>query len=230
MSKLRNQKASETVATLHSEGDSIMNIAKIAAVLATGFVSAVCLQAPAHAASPMTETFLANVGENAAFLEGASRIAADRAASAGIRDFARSEVPEASALGIALADATPPTPEAADALLTGRSVALDGPPTAEDPDKADLQQAQVDDAARRTAASQAASGRAPLGQTEIVELHALHGAAFDALYRDTQRDALRQVESDYRDYIAHGDDPALVALAKRELPNLMKRLATLTKA
>ena len=92
----------------------------------------------------------------------------------------------------------------ADQLLTGRSVAIDGQP------------ARVDD-------------RLPRGQEDLNSLEGLSGAEFDQEYRAKQLDALRQIETDYQDYIARGDDPVLLGIASRELPKVRRRLALLGK-
>jgi predicted outer membrane protein len=74
-----------------------------------------------------------------------------------------------------------------------------------------------------------ADTRLPRGQEDLDSLEGLEGKAFDADYKDKQKDALQQVETDYSDYVAKGNDPTLLAIAKRELPLVRKRLAALAR-
>ena len=69
----------------------------------------------------------------------------------------------------------------------------------------------------------------PRGQEDIDALYGAEGKDLDDSYKLAQIDALTQVQADYQDYIAHGDDTALKALAVRELPKVTKRLAFLNK-
>ena len=171
---------------------------------------------PVHAASPMTDAFLANAGVNIGFLDRSSRLALDHSDAGAVRSFARAEAQEAAKVASALGESVPaerPSKVAAeegDGIQTGRSVAVDEAPASE-------------------ASDLAANGRTPIGQADVAQLKRLNGRAFDNLYWEKQLDALSQLESDYRTYITHGDDPALVALSQRELPKIMNRLASLTK-
>lgn len=160
----------------------------------------------AQAASPITTAFLANVQANTDFLDHSSVIASGHAKSETIRAFAMSEAPEQAHVASALLDLPPAVLASTDQdIATGRSVAIDGP------------------------ARQAANGRPPMTQSDVGHLHALSGRAFDDFYWTKQLDALSQLESDYRTYIAHGDDPALVAMAKSQLPRVLNRLILLSK-
>lgn len=177
---------------------------------------------PVFAASSVTRTFLANLVSNVDFLDRSSRFALDNSKNARLRAFALSEArdqtPAADALyDWTLADAHPMTASAEpakdlDTTPTGSTKPL-WPPLAITDVKSD---GKSDD-------------RVPLGQEDLDSLEGLEGMAFDAEYKEKQRGALEQVEADYRDYLAKGDDLALLALAKRELPRIAKRRAALGK-
>lgn len=168
----------------------------------------------APAASPMTEGFLANVKPNVAFLDRSSRLAADRTTDAAVRSYARAEASDAVRTaeilkGVA-ADARPTAVASADSavLMTGRSVAIDGP---------------------TAGLGQSANGRQPLGDADLASLAKLNGRKFNDAFWVAQVDALSQLRADYQAYVDDGDDAALIALAKRELANVEGRLAALSK-
>ncbi len=68
------------------------------------------------------------------------------------------------------------------------------------------------------------AGLLPANREDMDRLKSLDGRQFDALYRSTQQDSLRQLATLYRDYAANGDDPALRAIATGELPKVNRRL------
>lgn len=181
------------------------------AVLVAGALLFGCVQA--QAASPITNGFIANVAPNVDFLDRSSRLALDNSKTARLRDFARSQAREQTLAANEIdgwiegtkATTVVAASEGGGALLTGRSVAVDG------------QRGQVVDT------------RLPMGQEDLDRLEGLTGAEFDALYKEKQLDALHQVETDYVDYIAKGDDPTLLAMAGRELPKVRKRMAVISK-
>ena len=97
-------------------------------------------------------------------------------------------------------------------VLTGRSVAIDGPV----------------EVAPLTVIRTAAPGTLlPSQQTGMDRLSTMSGKRFDAFYVTTQRDALRQLATLYTDYMSSGDDPALRAMAARQLPIVKQRLEQL---
>ena len=68
------------------------------------------------------------------------------------------------------------------------------------------------------------AGLLPADRQNMERLSALDGRQFEALYRSTQQDSLRQLSTLYRDYATSGDDAALRALASSELPKVNRRL------
>ena len=177
---------------------------KIAALTAVAFAGLVALSTgQASAASSITDAFLANVTPNLAFLDASSRIALDHAKAAAVQGYARGEMTETAAVAEALGSRATVVADAGE-VATGRSVAVEG-------------------------LGQAANGRAPLGRTDLDGLAKLSGRKFLDAYWLKQLDALSQLRADYQAYAARGDDPALVAMAQRELRNVENRLALLTK-
>lgn len=208
--------------------------AKLATLLAVGSLFVVGAGAQAMANSAMTDAFVANVSPNVDFLDRSSRMALDKTRNPGVRAFAHREALEqtiaANSLvawtqantvpGAAVALGTPvipvagvlvvPTeaPAATAQVVTGRSVAEDRPLT-------------VTRAPRETTGS-------GTGDT-LAQLSALDGREFDALYRSTQGNSLRQLRAIYTDYAQHGDDAGLRAMAIRELPKINRRLSELRR-
>ena len=164
--------------------------------------------APASAASLITDAFMANVKPNVAFLEQSSKLALGRSTSAPVLAYAQTGAADATRLAEAVSNVVP-TAEASlnTEMLTGRSVAIDG----------------------ETGLGQAANGRKPRGDKDLANLTALSGRKFLDAYWLDQLDALSQLRADYEKYAEDGDDPALVAMAKRELPAVEHRLALLSK-
>ena len=93
--------------------------------------------------------------------------------------------------------------------MTGRSVAIDDAP--------------------KGGPAMAANGRAPLGRKDLDALLKLSGRKFDDALWLKQVDALSQLRADYQAYADDGDDPALAAMAQRELPKVEHRLELLSK-
>ena len=189
-----------------------------AALVAFGF-SVALFQAPAQAASSMTDAFLANVAANLSILDTSSRMARGRTASAELLAYAGEEAIEAKDVAIALVEATPSNRQVATTddgvVMTGRSVAVVG------------MTGRVE-VAPQTSSLEAANARAP-ATGDLAKLNGLHGRAFEKMYFIMQLDALSQIESDYRTYISQGDDPAVATMAHEQLPILMKRLEALTR-
>ena len=190
-----------------------MNIARLGAVFITGVVVVIGLHTPASAASPVTRAFLDNLLPNVDFLDRSSRFALTNSMNARVHEFAFNEAKEQTlaanvldewSQGNKVASVTPASVDG-DRLITGRSVAVEGQTAT-----------PVDE-------------RLPHGQEDLNSLEGLSGSAFDEEYRAKQLDALRQVQSDYQDYIAKGDDPVLLGIASRELPKVRRRLALLGK-
>ena len=219
---------------------STLKTALLAAVGAIALAGA----APAFAASPATDAFVANVHPNVDFLDNSSRLALKTAGSAKVRAFARVEATDQTLAGnqlvawtqtqtpggtvaatgapvlvapvdeaVAVA-ATAPTDvvNGVGDVLTGRSVAIDAPDVA---------------APLIVTRTPAPGTLLPSQQTDMDRLSGLSGKRFDAFYVTTQKDALRQLATLYTDYQVNGDDPALRAMAARQLPIVQKRLEQL---
>ena len=221
-------------------------------VAASAFIAAGALS-PAQAASPMTDAFIANVRPNVVFLDDSSRLALDKSPSRAVRAFAHGEAAqqtiaansltawvqtntargEAVALGYP-AVVSPIEPVTSAALLpldvangvtngvgdvlTGRSVAIDRPLT--------VTPAPV---LGTTTGSPVGSQLLPSERNDMARLNSMQGRAFDALYRSTQLDGLRQLATLYSDYAVNGDDPGLRAIAATELPRIKTRILELRR-
>lgn len=196
-----------------------MNITKSSAVLLAGAFMTIGAHAPAFAASPITEWFMANAEPNVDFLDRSSRMALTNSKNTKIRAYALSEAKDATLAANTLdlwienrASAKAAVASAdTGALQTGRSVAIDG---------------QTQPAATFVPIADA---RNPAQQEDLDRLFGLEGKEFDDLYKAKQIDALSQLRQDYADYVVKGDDPALKAAAVKELPKVEDRLALLSK-
>ena len=188
-----------------------MNVPKFGAVFLTVALAAAGLHSPAFAASPVTQAFLDNLIPNVDFLDRSSRFALTNSKSARVHEFAFNEAKEQTMAANALDEWTEGRKKVlvasadSNGLLTGRSVATDAQ------------------------APQVVDTRLARGQEDLDSLEGLSGSAFDADYRMKQLDALNQVQADYQDYIAKGEDPVLLGVANRELPKVRRRIALLGK-
>ena len=217
----------------------LRNIAKTSAakVAVTGVLLA-GISAPALAASAQSEAFVANARPNVNFIDESSRLALDKSRSRAVRAFAYREARDATIAsnslvawaqtntigGQAVALGTPVVPllpavtdlafapvAVATDVVTGRSVAIDAPLTV------------------HPVAVVPAGALLPSEQDDLSRLQARSGRDFDILYKSTQLDALRQLATIYSDYQSNGDDPALRAIAARELPKINARIVELRR-
>lgn len=209
-----------------------MNRIKLGAVLVTGLMSLAAAPTPGCAASRITDTFLNNLNPNIDFLDRSSRLALTQAGNARLRAFAGVEAKQQTLAANSVdewiranraADNVLAAMSAADdgAVQTGRSVAIDAPaiaaPAIQGPVSAPASAVRLPDT------------RQPMGQADLDRLGGLTGAGFDAQYKLSQLEALRQIEADYVIYIVKGDDPMLLGIANRELPQIERRIAELRK-
>lgn len=226
---------------------------KTSALLA-GIVASASLLAlvgPAAAASPATDAFVANVRPNVNYLDDSSRLALDKSPSPAVRAFAHREAMEQTIIGNSLVAWTQTNTARGEDIALGRPLpGSGGSPLAPVGDLAALPLGVVGDVTNGV--GNLVTGRSvavdrPLTVTPNVErdaptlggtllpadtkdlsrLQGMSGRKFDALYRSTQLDSLRQLTVLYRDYAANGDDPALVAMARRELPRVNARISEL---
>ena len=223
---------------------SALKTALLAAVGAVALAGAT----PAFAASAATDAFVANVHPNVDFLDNSSRLALKTTTSGKLRAFARTEATDQTLAGnqlvawtqtqtprgIVAATGAPVVavpvigePVAAvaavpldvasgvtngvDDVLTGRSVAIDTPV----------------EAPLTVTRTPAPGTLLPSQQTDMDRLSKMTGKRFDAFYVTTQKDALHQLATLYTDYASNGDDPALRAMAARQLPIVRQRLEQL---
>ena len=199
---------------------------------------AASVSAPALAASAQSDAFVANVRPNVNFIDVSSRMALDKSPSRAVRGFAYREARDSTITanslvawtqtntlrGEAVAIGTPVLPvlplaadlaftsvAVAGGIVTGRSVGIDTPLTVQP-------------------VATPVSGRLlPSEQDDMSRLQARSGRDFDILYKSTQLDALRQLSTLYSDYQVNGDDPALRAIAVRELPKINARISELRR-
>lgn len=188
-----------------------MNARKLGALLIAGILLPVCAGGVASAASVQTRMFMDNVTPNVDFLDRSSRMALDKSKDARIKEFARSEAILQTNAANAFYDFSQgagridvASASTGDGLISGRSAAVTG------------QVATIDN-------------RLPMGQEDLDSLEGLAGKSFDEDYKTKQLNALMQIETDYTDYIAKGDDPVLLGIANRELPKVQHQISTLRK-
>lgn len=176
-------------------------------------------------ASQLTDAFVANAKPNVEYLDKSSRLALERSSSRSVKAYAQDVAARETivdntivawwqsntAAGASAALGTPPQADrdtldkmAGDmsklvdgSLLTGRSVAVERlTPVVVPAPKSPL---------------------LPSQEADYATLKTLSGKRFDAFYKLTQRNALRQLVALYRDYASQGDDPALRSLSTLQL-------------
>jgi len=202
-----------------------------APVMAAGQIAATPFQAAGQIAgdpfaapgvgmsSSRAAAFAAQAAPNVNFLNDSSRMALNQSGSPAIRRFAHRVAKEQTIAGnsmTAWANTNPP-------LMTGRSSAMADPLTG----IVSMPFNVIGGAGNAlTGGQMGASGHALTSAqaNDLQRLSQLSGPQFDALYRSTQVDALRQLVTLYSDYAVRGDDPGLRSLARAELPKVKKRL------
>lgn len=175
---------------------------------------------PAYGAPPapsaLTTRFLAEAEPTVLFLDRASALAADRAATRGLRAFARREQAEQAQAGADLAGAAMPPPVGKDPLDTA-AAASSGIDRG-----AGALLSVLPGVLRTPDAWSIAADRAiaEAGAADLVGLTRLDGQAFDALYRTAAVENLRRLEALYRDYVENGEDDRLRAFSVHALPRV----------
>ena len=189
-------------------------------LLSTAFAAVSLVSVPAFAETAATEAFVANVRLNAVFLAKASGLAADHSDNAALRAFAGKEAAAEIEVVSAIDDrAMPevaqsvpvqsgPLAVASNDVLTGRSAAIDAP---------------VSPAAFGAPAGTGAL--MPAAMIAFDHLSSAKGEAFDALYKATQVNALRQLAALYNAYSLTGDDVGLRQMAIEQLAAVNGRIA-----
>jgi hypothetical protein len=175
-----------------------------------------------EAPSALTVALLAKARPTVAVLERGSVLATEKAGRR-LRGFARAEAADEAKAGAALAASAAPTLVTADPLDVA-AVAAAGIDEGAETILSALPRLLRTPGARAIAADRAIAGR---GAADLARLAESDGAAFDALYVETERAGLRRLQAIYRDYVENGDDLALIAVAVPELRRVRARLAAL---
>lgn len=214
-------------------------IPKIAASVVAGSLFYSVCGVSAWAASASTDAFVAAVRPNADIIDRTSRLALDKSGSLRVRRYAHRQAMEQT-----IADNSLVAWSQAN-TMAGAEVALGMPMPLAPVVEASAAPAEASVAAQevvtgRSVAVDAAAADRPLTVTRarrtepvvpdfsvLTRLSGLRGAAFDKLYLSVQRVSLAQLAMLYSDYARGGDDPALRALATRELPKINRKLAEL---
>ena len=199
---------------------------KFSRLVVLGFATAgLATVASPSSASQLTDAFVANAKPNVDFLDKSSRLALERSPSRSVKAYAKNVAARETIVdntivawwqsntpaGASAALGNPPQADrdtlvrvAGDmsklvdgSLLTGRSVAVERlDPVVVPAPKSPL---------------------LPSQEADFETLKTLSGKRFDAFYKLSQRNALRQLVALYRDYASQGDDPALRSLSTLQL-------------
>lgn len=185
----------------------------------------VAATAPSAFASQLTDAFVANAKPNVDFLDRSSRLALERSPSRAVKAYAQDVAARETIVdntfvawwqsntpaGASAALGTPAPAErdplggvtgdvtrlVDGSLLTGRSVAVE----------------RLDP----VVVSAPKSPLIPSQEADYEKLKTLSGRRFDAFYKLSQRNALRQLVALYRDYASRGDDQALRSVSTLQL-------------
>ena len=176
-------------------------------------------------ASQLTDAFVANAKPNVEFLDKSSRLALERSPSRGIKAYAQDVAARETIVdNTIVAWWQSNTPAGASAALGTLPQAA---PDALDNAAGDM--SRLVDGSQLTGRSVAVERLAPVvvpapkspllpsQEADFETLKTLSGRRFDAFYKLTQRNALRQLVALYRDYASQGDDPALRSLSTLQL-------------
>lgn len=186
------------------------------AALACALVAAGAV--PALAVSSRTKAYLSNVQPNINYLNAASRMALKRSSSARLRGFAHRVALNETIAGNSLVaweqlNSYTPGNQSGDGDGNGNGNA------------GNRQQAGLSSG---RSSSDSNTGRLlPSDSKDLERLRSRQGRSFDALYRTTQLDSLRQLMTLYRGYIDNGDNSTLKSNAQRQLSTVKQRIAEL---
>lgn len=218
-----------------------MNIVRLAAL---GLVTCgLAVTSSSCFATQLTDAFVANAKPNVEFLDRSSRLALERSPNRLVKSYAQDVAARETIVSNTFVAWWQSNTAA------GASAALGAPPRAEsDPldrnalDKVAGDVSHLVDGSLLTGRSVAVERLAPVvvpaakdallpsQQADFETLKTLSGRRFDAFYKLTQRNALRQLVALYRDYASQGDDPALRSLSTLQLDktnDLISRLNAL---
>ena len=192
----------------------MFKVSTFAVLVVAGFTLAGSV-APVSAASAVTTAFIDDVTPNVDLLDRSSRLALNNSQDAHIRAFARAEATEQTLTANDFYDWSQADARrvlvatngsvSEDGVITGRSVAIDKPVIAVPEQMPSSNQEDVD------------------------RLYGLTGKEFDQAYKAVQVTALKGLVVSYQEYITNSDEPALKAIATRELTKINRRLVELDR-
>ncbi len=195
-----------------------------------GLVALLIVGASPSPADPgATERFLANLVPNVDFLDRSSRFALTNSKDARLKKYAFDEARDQTLAANDLYDWSQASGLSAMSAIAGK--AWQGHGSGADLDRTPTGSTPTSGAAQTPAYNEpvATDDRLPRGQEDLDSLEGLEGSDFDSEYKEKQKDALSQIQTDYSDYLAHGDDPRLLDLARRQLPQVKKQIEALRK-
>jgi predicted outer membrane protein len=151
----------------------------------------------------LTARFVASALPNANFIAAASRMATANSHNGKIRKFAETLAKDQSAVANSLA---------AFVNVNGPVVTLNNPYTG-----------KIGPGAAKLSAPQLLPSQA----SNLRRLSAERGHGFDSIYVSAMTEALRQLQTLYRDFAQTGANPGLQAIAVRELPKVEQTISAL---
>ena len=194
-----------------------------AAALACALVAAGAV--PAWAVSSRTKAYISNLQPNINYLNAASRLALKRSSSARLRGFAHKVALNETIAGNSLV-----AWEQLNSYTPGQQGSRGSQGNGNNGGNGNGGNAQQADSSPGRSSSDSNTGRLlPSDSKDLDRLRSREGRSFDALYRTTQLDSLRQLTTLYRGYIDNGDNPTLKRNAQRQLSIVKQRLAELSR-
>jgi predicted outer membrane protein len=205
-----------------------LSLAAATSVAAIALPSAATAQiyfAPGYtaSASPTTVRFVAVSTTTSNFIDQGSRMAIDLSPNPGIRGFARQAVNEENRTHNAMtawADVAQP-------MLSGRSVYATGVVGAPLVPLGFVVNTGLAAVGERVVATSDGTAVTADQAAMLNQLSALRGRDFDGAYLRQQIDAHQRLIAAYQTYATTGDDPALQAMARAEIPRLQSDLRRL---
>lgn len=190
--------------------------AKTLSVAALGIALVAAGAVPALAVSSRTKAYISNVQPNINYLNAASRLALKSSSSARLRGFAHKVALNQTIAG--------------NSLVAWEQLNSYTPSQQGSGNGGNGGNGQQADAQTGRSSSGSNTGRLlPSDSKDLGRLRSRQGRSFDALYRTTQLDSLRQLSTLYRGYIDNGDNDTLKRNAQRQLAAVQQRIAELSR-